>query len=358
MLRRALPVLIAATLLGACAAEPPVPPQVLLATPESSELVFQAVDAGSGSALMDAQMTVRYLVRAPITLDASAVEQVSSREPYRIAHEVAEENLVLEVRLEAPSYHTLDTVLSVPRGQSEGPFTIRMSRKLGQTAQGGGAPSRPAGGGAPAGRPAATQPTTPQPSSAPVDRSALDAGNRAFQAGDYLAATQAYEQMQPPDDESSAYADEYKQALVRRGIAHINRAELGGALDALDAAMEFDDPGYEAYLRQGQVQCAVGRSDEGRGTLAILSREVNRMPAADRPFVTAMIEYYKGLCSEGEFDRAVAVMDRVRTGAAAIREFQGFIEAAGAVSPVPAELQTAIDDAQGRVTSIQQRIRG
>lgn len=356
MPRRRLSIWISLAFFGACSAEPPVPPEASVGPPASSELVFQAVDAGTGAALTDGQMTVRYLVRAPITLDASAVEQVSAREPYRIAHEVAEENLIVEVRLEASSYFRLDTVLSVPRGQSGGPFTIRMSRKLGQTAQGGG--RRPAGGGAPAGRPAATQPAATTPAATAIDRSALDAGNRAFTAGDWLAATQAYRRMQQPNDATSAYANEYKQALVQRGIAHINRGELGGALEALDMAMEFDDPGYEAYLRQGQVQCAVGRSDEGRGTFAILSREVNQMPPAERPFINAMVQYHQGLCSEAEFDRSEAVMDRVSTGGAALTAYREFLAAAEEISPASPELQAAIEDATARIPAITQRIRG
>ena len=368
MPRRALFILTAATLFGACSAEPRVPPRVALGAPESSELVFQAVDAGTGSALRDAQMTVRYLVRTPITLDASVVERVSSTEPYRIAHAVAEPDLVVEVRVDAISYHRIDTVLSVPRGQSVGPFTIRMARRLAQTAEAGGMPSRPADGlEAPASQPATLQPRPPQPvttqpgalpPTAAIDRSALDAGDRAFAQSDWLAATTAYERMQAPADESSAYAREYARAMVQRGVAHINRGEYGGALEALEAAVSFDDPGFEAYLRLGQAQCAVGRSEEGRGNFAALGREANRMPPAERPFVNSMIEYHKGLCSEGDFDRAEATMDRVRTGAAAIREYEGFLELAANVSPVSSELQAAIDDATRRIAAVRQRIRG
>jgi len=334
-----------------------VPLQVELGSPEASALSFQAVDAGSGAALNDGEMTVRYLVRSPIMLDASAVETVSSREPYRVAHEIAEPNLVLEVRLEAASYHRLDTVLSVPRGGSGGPFTLRMARKLGGEAVAAPASNRPAAGGP---RPA-TQPVQPaaQPAvaAAAIDRSALLAGNQAFGRGDWLAATQAYEQMPEPGDRASAYSDEYKQALVQRGIAHINRGEMGGALDALEAALGFDKPGYQAYLRAGQAQCAVGRTDEGRGTLAILSREVNQMPPAQRPMVNALRGYYDGLCSEGEFDRATAAMDRVRAGAAAIKAFEEFRTAGGAVSPATPELQGALDDAATRIAAIRGRIR-
>ena len=327
-----------------------MPPQIALGAPESSELVFQAVDAGTGSALQDAQMIVRYLVRAPITLDASAMERVASAEPYRITHEVAESDLVVEVRLEAASYFTIDTVLSVPRGQSGGRFTIRMARQLAQSARTSAAPTRPTGGSAPVSRPAAATAT--------IDRSALDAGNQAYARGDWLAATTAYERMQAPSDPSSAYAGEYAEALVQRGIAHINRSEYGGALEALETAMNLDDPGFEAYLRLGQTQCAVGRTDEGRGNFAALARVVNRMPPAERPFATAMTEYYKGRCSEGDFDRAEATLERMSAGAGAIREYEEFIELAANVSPSPAELQAAVDDATQRIAGVRARIRG
>jgi tetratricopeptide (TPR) repeat protein len=348
---------IALVLLAACSAEPPAALQIALGAPESSALSFQAVDAGTGAALTDSRMTVRYLVRAPITLDASAVEVVSSGEPYRVSHDVAEENLVLEVRLESDSYHRLDTVLSVPRGGSGGPFTLRMSRKLGgQTA----AATRPADATSrPTSQPAASQPTPPLASSAAaIDRSALVAGNQAYGRGDWAAATEAYERMQEPNDRSSAYAEEYTQALVQRGMAHLDRGEMGGALEALEEAMTYPEPGYKAYVHGAQAQCAVGRADEGRGTLAILSREVNRMPPGDRPMINALKLYYEGMCNEGDFDRTEAVTARVSAGASAIRAYDEFIEAAAGVSPVTPELRTALDDAEARKAGIRQRIRG
>ena len=117
-------------LMVACSGEADSPADVPLGDPEASEIVLQAVDAGTGAALSDDRMTVRYLVRSPITLDASAKERVLSAEPYRIEHLVAEDQMVVELRLEASSYHRLDTVLSVVRGSSAGPFTIRMVRRL------------------------------------------------------------------------------------------------------------------------------------------------------------------------------------------------------------------------------------
>ena len=115
----------------------------------------------------------------------------------------------------------------------------------------------------------------------------------------------------------------------------------------------LDDPGFEAYL----PQCAIGRGEEGRGNFAVLEREVNRMPPAERPFVSSMIEYHKGRCSEGDFDRAEATTDRLRTGAAAILAYEGFLELAGNVSPASLELQAAIDDATQRIAAMRQRIR-
>jgi tetratricopeptide (TPR) repeat protein len=208
-------------------------------------------------------------------------------------------------------------------------------------------------------QPAASPPSArPAAATATIDRSALDAGNQAYARGDWLEATTAYERMQAPSDPSSAYAGEYAEALVQRGIAHINRAEYGGALEALETAMNLDDPGFEAHLRLGQTQCAVGRTDEGRGNFAALARVINRMPPAERPFATAMTEYYKGRCSEGDFDRAEATLERMSAGAGAIREYEKFIELAGNVSPSSAELQAAVDDATQRIAGVRARIRG
>jgi len=122
--------------------------------------------------------------------------------------------------------------------------------------------------------------------------------------------------------------------------------------------MTYPEPGYQAYLRSAEAQCAVGRADEGRGTLAILSREVNQMPPADRPMISALKLYYEGVCNEGDFDRTEAVAARVSAGAAAIKAYDEFIEAAAGVSPVSQELQSALDDAEARKTGIRQRIRG
>jgi hypothetical protein len=51
-------------------------------------------------------------------------------------------------------------------------------------------------------------------------------------------------------------------------------------------------------------------------------------------------------------------MDRVRAGAAAIKAFEEFGIAGGAVSSATPELQSALDDAAARITAIRGRIRG
>ena len=74
--------------------------------------------------------------------------------------------------------------------------------------------------------------------------------------------------------------------------------------------------------------------------------------------VTAMIAYRRGVCTHGEFDRAETTRERVRTGAAAIQELRGFVQGAEGMSPIPAEVRAAIEDAQRRVEQIQRSMGG
>jgi hypothetical protein len=334
-------------MLGACYTPPEAPVQARTGAHEPSEVVFQAVDAGTGAALEDPEMTVRYLVRAPITFDATAVERVPSVEPYRISHDVAEPNLVLEVRLEAASYHGLDTVLSVSKGGSAGPLTMRLSRRLDLVVQGSGPEPEP-------------EPVRPPPdaNTAPdgEDRAALQQGNAAFQNGDWLAATEAYQRMPAPVDEASAYGGAFLEGRTRQGIAHINRSEYARALEVLEEAADLDSPPPNTFLRLAEAQCAVGRTEEGRGTLAQLARARSRMTPAVQNVVTAMIEYRRGVCTHGEFERAETTRERVRAGAAAMQELQGFVLGAEQMSPRPAEIDRAVDDAQRRIELIRRTV--
>lgn len=312
---------------------------------ESTELVLQAVDAGTGSLLRDEEMTVRYLVREPIVFDIASVDRVPTGEPYEIEHAVSEPVLVLEVRLEAESYHRLDTVLTVSRGSSAGPLTMRMSPRLDRVAAG---PIRPAPQAAPP--PAAT--------SADAGPTALRAGDRAFNRRAWLEAAEAYQQMPAPADDLSEYGRAYLQAKVRQGVAHINRSEFDRALEIFEEVTAMRQPGPQAYLRLAQTQCAVGRVEEGRGTLALLDRAKDRLGAVERSTASAMIAYHRGVCSHGEFDRAQTTRERVRTGAQAIQELNAFVEGARRMSPVPAEVVTAVQDAEQRVEDIRRRAGG
>ncbi len=335
--------------LGGCYSPPEAPPTARPGALETTRLVIQAVDAGTGSALSDEEMTVRYLVQTPINFDAASVERVSSIEPYEIEHEVGEGSLVLEIRLEAPSYHRLDTVVSVPRGSSAGPLTMRLARRLDRIAQ------RPTGGGV-------TPVTTtgddvPQPP-VTIDRRAMRAGDRAFDQEAWLEATEAYQRMPVPDDDMDEYGRDYLEARVRQGVAHVNRSEFGRALEIFEETAEMPSPSPDALLHLAGAQCAVGRTEEGRGTLAQLSRARSRMQPAEQSYVSAMIAYRRGVCTQGEFERSETTRDRVRSGALAIQQLNGFAEGARAMSPVAPEVYAAVQDAERRVTAIRRAMRG
>ena len=333
--------------LAGCYAPPDAPPEVRVGALESTSLVLQAVDAGTGSALSDAEMTVRYLVRAPIVFDAASVDRVPSVEPYSIEHPVGEDALVVEVRLEADSYHRIDTVFSVPRGTAAGPLTMRLSRRLDRVASEPAPVTRPpaasgGGGAAPAG----------------VDRSAMTAGDQAYQRSAWLEATEAYQRMPAPSDDMSEYGRAYLEARIRQGIAHINRSEYGRALEIFEEAVDMESPTPDAFLRLAQAQCAVGRTVEGRGTLAQVGRMRNRLTPMEQSSVSAMMAYQSGVCSHGEFERAETTRDRVRSGAQATQELNAFIEGARAMSPVPPEVYNAVQDAERRVEEIRRAMGG
>lgn len=309
---------------------------------ESTELVFQVVDAGTGSILRDEEMTVRYLVREPIVFDVASVDRVPTSEPYEISHQVADPDLVLEVRLEADSYHRLDTVLSVPRGASAGPLTMRMSPRLDRVTETPPVEPEPA-------------PSQPPATPAEAGRTAMRAGDLAFNRRSWLEAAEAYQRMPAPSDDMSEYGRDYLQAKIRQGVAHINRSEFGRALEIFEEVTAMEQPGPTAYLRLAQTQCAVGRVEEGRGTLALVDRARNRLGAVQQSTVAALIAYQRGVCSHGEFDRAETTRERVRTGAQAIQELNAFIEGARRMSPVPQEIVNAVEDAEQRVEDIRRR---
>lgn len=353
-----LPVLLALT--AGCSGDPGAPlAEAPSGPPQSSEVVFQAVDAGTGGVLTDAQLTVRYLVRTPITLDAVASEAVPSAEPYRISHEIRADSLVVEVRLEAPSYHRLDTVLAVARGASVGPLTVRMARRLERTATarpaGGGsrpatAASMPATGGG--GRPAAPPPDP----DAGIDRSALQAGDQAFRSGNWLDAAAAYERMSAPRGTGS-YARAYQQGMVNRGVSHINLGEMGSALDALEVAIAVDLPNPRAYRYLGHVQCAVGRVEDGLDSLDEVEDAADGVSPGQRGEALAMGKFEEAVCRKIEFDRTEGTLNRVRTSTRAIKEFEDFLEQAGALGSPPAEVRDAVVEANAAIDEIRARMR-
>lgn len=338
---------------GACSGGTAAPAVEVSTHPaERSEITFQVVDAGTGGALTDTLMTVRHLVRYPITLDSSAIDRVPSAEPYHIAHMVSQDSLVVEVRVEARSYHRMDTVLAVDRGASAGPLTLRMARRLERTARRpAAAPARGGGVGTPSTGAPSTAPSAPD---ADIDQRPLEAGNRAFRAGDWLAAADAYGRMPPPTDRTSPYAKEYTQALVRLGLSHIDLGEMAGALDALEKAVEYPHPGYAAYLYLGRAQCAVGRLDDGRRTLRIVRGAAS---AGERPLAAALAQHDLAVCDYRAYKQATSTMDRLRTGSTAVQALQAFIRVGESTTPSQPALRAAVADARTKVAEIQDRMR-
>lgn len=345
--RSGLVILAGAALLGACSGGDDPATDAPLPDPASSALAFQAVDAGTGAALANRELTVRYLVRAPVTIDETAVDEVASAEPSRVAHSVAEDSLVVEVRLEAPSYHTMDTVLAVARGNEAGPFTLRMTRRLEQAA------SRPAP--RPATRPAAEPP--PAEMGGGIDLNALRAGDRAFRGGSWLDAVEAYRRMTEPPDPTGSYARDYQAALVRRAESHMNLGEMAAALEVLEEASSFDFPNYNVWLRLGQVRCEVGRTDEGRAALDRVDEMAPSLNRRQRPLAVALAQYRRGLCSQRDFERAEGAIAVVRAGAEAVQTLETFLELAGEVPNPPQALTSAVADAENRIEEIREQAR-
>jgi len=354
MSRRALILPLAAALAAGCSGDADLPTRAPLGPAEDSRIVFQAVDAGTGAALTNEDITVRWLARAPITLDAAGLERVSSLEPYRVEESVAEDSLVVEVRLEAASYHRLDTVLAVARGGEAGPFTLRMTRRLERAAGGGGGGFVPAGGGATDVAGGAPAPAGGAPG---LDRGMLTVANRAFQAGNWLQAIQSYEQLTLPAGASDADARAYQQARINQGVSYLNRGEYAGALDALEEAAGMSIPSGAANLRLAQAQCAVGRVDDGRRTIATVERMASRLDPQEAPSALAVAQYVSAVCGMGDLDKATNAVQRVQVGGRIMRELQAFIDRAGTVSPRAAYLDAAVADARTRITAIQERMR-
>ncbi len=168
-----------------------------------------------------------------------------------------------------------------------------------------------------------------------------------------MDAAESYQRMPAPDDDMSEYGRDYLAAKIRQGLSHLNRSEFARALEIFEEVIEIQSPGPAAYLHLAGAQCAVGRNEEALGTLAQLGRARSRMQPAEQSYVSAMIAYRRGVCSQDEFERAQTSRDRVRSGAQAMQQLNAFVEGARAMSPVPPEVYNAVQDAERRVVEIQ-----
>ena len=124
-----------------------------------------------------------------------------------------------------------------------------------------------------------------------------------------------------------------------------------------EAATALPDAPANAYLHLGQAQCAVGRTEAGRETLTRIERRVPALPADQGAVAGAMIDYFRGLCSQGQVDLARTTVDLVRAGGQAVRELESFIQKAEALPRAPAEVNEAVQDARGRIEVIRSKVR-
>ncbi|MFC1574531.1 hypothetical protein ACFL3Z_00435, partial [Gemmatimonadota bacterium] len=171
-------------------------------------------------------------------------------------------------------------------------------------------------------------------------------------------ATNAYLNMPVPPRRTGSYALEYVQSRIRLAESHINLGEWGGALDALEEAVTFEGAGHSAYLLLGQAQCTVGRFGDGRATLERIAGMAPTIPSGERATAHALAGYQKANCAHQEFIRAQASMDILRTGSAAIREYDAFIQQGEAVDPPPPPVAAALEQARTRIEEIRERMRG
>jgi len=311
-----------------------------------SELILEAVDGTTGATLSDDTFTLRYLARTPITLDAAAVEEIPSSEGYRIGHTIREDSLVVEVRLEAPSYERLDTVLAVARGSSLGTVRLPLARR-------GDRPEATSGAGGRAGPPGPPTPSTTTPTAPEGDRSSLEAGDAAFNNGDWAGAARAYSRMPRPGDRQGDYALDYELALVRKGISHINLGQWQEAHDVLQEAVAFDFREYTAFFYLGQVQCVLGQYESGRQSLRHIPDWLTlSISEGQRPVVLVLIDYQLAMCTYDEVQQARTQSELARLRMQARQEFEAFIQRAEAMSPMPPELQAAVADARRRLSEV------
>lgn len=325
---------------------------VPLPDPEPAELSLRAVDAESGEELGDDEMTVRYLVRTPITLDAAEVERVASGEPYRIAHDISSDSLVVEIRMEAPSYEPLDTVLRVARGASIGPVDLPLGatreRMAEATAPTASAPGPDESAAPPPSRPSTSGAAGQAPAGASgADMEILRRADEAFNSGDWMTAADAYRRMSEPRSRSGDYVREYVLSRVRLGISHINLGEWQRAHQALREAVSYDFREYSGYFYLAQVQCTLGQFGAGRESLStITGRLAWTISEQQRPVVLALVEFQRAMCSYGEFQRAQGAQAVDQAGRRALQDFREFIEHGEGMNPTPPAVQSAMDQAR------------
>ena len=174
------------------------------------------------------------------------------------------------------------------------------------------------------------------------------------------------EAMKCGQSEEEALSSRFKDVLTRSiGIDEQVKADTFGPYPVENnTALFLCSDGLYKVMTNARIRELFGGSGGPRGAAQSMVATAYE-DGSDDNISIALAEFgevkrdrAKGRCSEGDFDRAEATLERMSAGAGAIREYEEFIELAANVSPSSAELQAAVDDATQRIAGVRARIRG
>lgn len=161
----------------------------------------------------------------------------------------------------------------------------------------------------------------------PVDVAArIQDGHNAFEAGNWTAAVQAYEQVPAPADLQTSEGQDYIFLQNRLGLSLLELQEPARAIEVFQGITRNDSRQWAAFLNLGRAQQMVGQCQDARRNLARVNGTlINSVPTAERPRVVGLVLHYTARCAVDEFDRTSDETLRVRWGALALGELTEFL---------------------------------
>ena len=161
----------------------------------------------------------------------------------------------------------------------------------------------------------------------PVDVGArVREGHEAFEAGNWSAAVQAYEQVPEPADIQTSAGRDYIFLRNRLGLSLLELQEPARAIEVFQGITQSDSRQWAAFLNLGRAQVLVGQCQEARRNLTRVNGTlINSVPTDERPQVIGLVLYFTARCAVDEFDRARDETIRLRWGALALGELTEFL---------------------------------